>query len=100
MLELPVIPDAAPRPAGPAYWRSLEELAETPEFRQLLAREFPEQAGLLGDPVSRRRFLSLMGASLALAGVGGCGGRPTPEKIVPLIRRPEQIIAGKPLYYA
>ena len=83
----------------PRFWRSLDELAGSSELDAFVAREFPEQASMLRDPVSRRQFLSVMGASLALAGVGGCG-RQTPETIVPYVRAPEQIIPGKPMYYA
>ena len=84
---------------GPRYWRGLDELAETEEFQQLLQREFPEQASEFNDPVGRRRFLKLMGASLALAGLSGCTGQPE-EKIVPFARSPERVIPGKPLYFA
>ena len=51
---------------GPEYWRSLEELAQTPEFEELLYREFPQQASELPEGVDRRRFLQLAAASLAL----------------------------------
>jgi molybdopterin-containing oxidoreductase family iron-sulfur binding subunit len=85
---------------GPVYWRSLEELAETPEFQEFLHREFPENASELRDPVGRREFLKLMGASLALAGISGCGVAPPVEKIVPYVRPPEQIVPGKPLYFS
>ncbi|HEY3157678.1 MAG TPA: TAT-variant-translocated molybdopterin oxidoreductase, partial [Vicinamibacterales bacterium] len=54
---------------GREYWRSLESLAETPEFKEFLHREFPHNASEWLDPVGRRSFLKLMGASLALAGV-------------------------------
>src|SRR5262249_12526033 len=57
---------------GQEYWRCLEELADTPEFRARLEREFPQAASVWDGSVSRRRFLALMGASLALAGVTGC----------------------------
>jgi MoCo/4Fe-4S cofactor protein with predicted Tat translocation signal len=59
------------------YWRSLEELADTPQFREFVAREFPQQAEGWNDPVERRTFLKLMGASLALAGLTGCVFQPT-----------------------
>ncbi len=86
---------------GKAYWRSLEELAETEGFQELLRREFPRQASTWLDPVGRREFLRLMGASLALAGLGGCGSpAPTDEKIVPYVRQPEAIVPGKPLFFA
>jgi molybdopterin-containing oxidoreductase family iron-sulfur binding subunit len=59
---------------GQRYWRSLDELAATPEFQEFLHREFPRQASEWIDPspISRRNFLKLMGASLALAGLSGC----------------------------
>ncbi|HJT75818.1 MAG TPA: TAT-variant-translocated molybdopterin oxidoreductase [Gemmataceae bacterium] len=86
---------------GRSYWRGLEELAETPEFRALMEREFPDDADKWLDPVTRRRFLVLMGASLALAGVAGCSPRPAPHaKIMPYVHQPEEIIPGKPLFYA
>lgn len=80
------------------YWRSLDHLAETPEFKELVEKEFPEGASELTDPVSRRKFLSLMGASMALAGLTSCR-RPV-EKIVPYVVKPEEIVPGKPQYYA
>ena len=63
---------------GRLYWRSLGELADTPEFREYLHREFPEQASEWNDPQGRRNFLKLMSASLALAGVGAAAGRNRP----------------------
>ncbi|MBI3404744.1 MAG: TAT-variant-translocated molybdopterin oxidoreductase, partial [Acidobacteria bacterium] len=84
---------------GQQYWRSLEELAGTPEFMDFLHREFPENASEWMDPVGRRGFLKLMGASLALAGLSGCTRAPV-EKIVPYVRQPEEIVPGKPLYFA
>jgi molybdopterin-containing oxidoreductase family iron-sulfur binding subunit len=84
---------------GKQYWRSLEELAEDPGFQDMLLREFPNQAYAWTDALSRRNFLTLMGASLALAGLGGCTRRPT-ETIMPYVRQPERMILGKPLFYA
>jgi molybdopterin-containing oxidoreductase family iron-sulfur binding subunit len=84
---------------GQEYWRSLEELADTPAFQEALHREFPQGASELTDPVSRRNFVKLMGASLALAGVTACTRQPT-EKIVPYVRQPEEIIPGRPLFFA
>jgi MoCo/4Fe-4S cofactor protein with predicted Tat translocation signal len=81
------------------YWRSLEELADTEEFQRWLHREFPEQASELTDPVGRRQFLRLMGASLALAGVTACTKQPA-EAIVPYVRAPEDLVPGKPLFFA
>ncbi len=85
--------------SGPAYWRSLDELAGSEAFEELLQREFPLHASTWPDGVSRRRFLHLMGASLALAGVGACTRQPT-EKILPYVRQPEQIVPGEPLFFA
>ena len=85
--------------SGPEYWRSLEELAGTESFQHYLHREFPEQASEMNDPESRRHFLKLMGASLALAGVSGCAIR-TPEKIAPWVKSPEQVVPGRPQFYA
>jgi molybdopterin-containing oxidoreductase family iron-sulfur binding subunit len=84
---------------GRLYWRSLGELADTPEFREYLHREFPEQASEWNDPKGRRTFLKLMSASLALAGVGACTKQPA-ESIVPYVRQPEEIVPGRPLFFA
>jgi molybdopterin-containing oxidoreductase family iron-sulfur binding subunit len=84
---------------GRLYWRSLGELADTPEFREYLHREFPDQASEWNDPTGRRNFLKLMSASLALAGVGACTKQP-PETLVPYVRQPEEIVPGRPLYFA
>jgi MoCo/4Fe-4S cofactor protein with predicted Tat translocation signal len=84
---------------GRSYWRSLEELAETPEFRQYVEREFPVQASEFTDPAGRRNFLKLMGASLALAGVSACTRQPD-EALVPYVRQPEEIVPGRPLFFA
>jgi molybdopterin-containing oxidoreductase family iron-sulfur binding subunit len=85
--------------SGPEYWRSLEELSGTPKFQHFLHREFPENATEMADPESRRHFLKLMGASLALAGVSGCAIRP-PEQIAPWVKSPENIVPGRPQFYA
>src|SRR5690349_20641761 len=85
--------------AGKNHWRSLEELADTPVFREFVAREFPQQAEGWNDPFERRTFLKLMGASLALAGLSGCVYQP-PGKIVPYVKQPEEILPGKPLFFA
>ena len=81
------------------YWRSLGELADTLQFREYLHREFPEQASEWNDPKGRRQFLKLMSASLALAGVGACTKQP-PEEIVPYVKQPEEIVPGRPLFFA
>lgn len=79
------------------YWRSLDELADTPEFREFLGDEFPGELEI-PDGMSRRKFLSLMGASLAFAGLAGCR-RPV-EKIIPYVHAPENVVLGNPNYYA
>src|SRR2546422_3805086 len=84
---------------GQRYWRSLEELAETEGFEEFLHREFPRQASEWQDGVSRRQFLQLLGASLALAGLSACPSRPT-GTIVPYVRAPEEIVPGRPLFFA
>jgi molybdopterin-containing oxidoreductase family iron-sulfur binding subunit len=85
--------------SGKKYWRSLDELADTPTFREFVAREFPQQAEGWNDPIQRRTFMKLMGASLALAGLSGCVYQP-PEKIVPFVKQPEEEVPGKALFYA
>ena len=84
---------------GRLYWRSLGELSDSPQFREYLHREFPEQASEWNDPKGRREFMKLMSASLALAGVGACTRQPV-EQIVPYVRQPEDIVPGRPLFYA
>ncbi len=96
---LPIIQPRDTSPAsGQRWWRSLEELADTPEFHQYLHREFPENATqwLSG---SRRDFLRLMGASLFLAGVSGCNIRQPQEKIVPTVDSTGHASPGLPLYF-
>ncbi len=88
---------------GRDYWRSLDDLAATAEFQDLLAREFPRQAIGWSDDEDRvegrRNFLKLMGASLALAGLTACTRQPT-EHIMPYVRQPEELIPGRPLFFA
>jgi molybdopterin-containing oxidoreductase family iron-sulfur binding subunit len=84
---------------GPEYWRSLEELAGSEDFQQALHREFPKGASEWLDSVSRRGFLKVMGASLGLAGMTGCVRLPL-EPIVPYVRQPEDVIPGRPMFYA
>src|SRR5467141_604873 len=85
---------------GKQYWRTLEELAQNPEFEELLHREFPRLAPSEWDEgVDRRDFLKLMAASLALAGLSGCGRTPE-QHIVPYVRQPDGLILGKPQFYA
>ncbi len=84
---------------GKKYWRSLNELANTPEFRKRLENEFPD--GLFETDtgtLSRRDFIGLMSASLALAGLAGC--RKPVEKIIPYVNPPEVVIPGIANHYA
>jgi len=92
-------PAETPR-ADQKLWRSLDDLAGTPEFNEFLTREFPAHASELTDP-TRRSFLRVMGASLALAGAATIPGCRRPDhRILPYARQPEDIIEGKPLFYA
>ncbi len=84
---------------GKRYWRSIDELAGTPEFEAAVAKEFPDAAAEWVDPVSRRGFLKLMSASLALAGLAGCTKQPD-EPIYPYVKQPEDLVLGKANYFA
>ena len=81
------------------YWQSLDELSDSPEFDAYVKREYPSQSEVLIDPVSRRSFMKLMGASLGLAGLASCTVQPK-EDIIPYITQPEEIVPGKALYFA
>jgi molybdopterin-containing oxidoreductase family iron-sulfur binding subunit len=83
---------------GRTYWRSLEQLADLPQARTFLDREFPEGATEVPEGVSRRTVLQLLGASLSLAGLAGC--RRPAEQIVPWVRAPEEVIPGLPERFA
>jgi MoCo/4Fe-4S cofactor protein with predicted Tat translocation signal len=83
----------------PRFWKSLEEFSRTPAFLPYLHREFPEYASEWDSGMDRRRFLQLIGASLALAGLVGCSRQPQ-EKIVPYVQEPRELASGAPLYYA
>ncbi len=80
------------------YWRSLEATREDARPDETSRREFPEGVLESAETISRRNFLTLMGASMALAGLAGCR-RPV-EKIIPYVAQPEEIIPGIPQYYA
>ncbi|MGF1483079.1 MAG: TAT-variant-translocated molybdopterin oxidoreductase [Opitutales bacterium] len=89
--------------AGPLYWRSLDELEQSPQFDEWLQREFPQGAAQLEEGTDRRGFLKLMGASFALAGLGVSGCRRPEKYLVPYSRAPEhneQVIPGIPNFYA
>jgi len=80
------------------YWRSLAQIEDLPEYRAALEREFPEGASELPDGITRRELMTLVGASLSLAGLAGCR-RPV-EEIVPYVAAPEDVVPGIPRYYA
>jgi molybdopterin-containing oxidoreductase family iron-sulfur binding subunit len=84
---------------GRRFWKSLEELAGTTGFQDFLHREFPENAADWIDPSGRREFLKVMGASMALAGLTACTRQPE-EKIVPYVKPPEEMVPGRPLFFA
>src|SRR5579863_8908426 len=84
---------------GKRFWQSLDELSETREYREFLENEFPANAESQPEGIDRRELLKLAAASAALAGLSACTKLPT-EKIVPYVRPPEEIIPGKPLFYA
>ena len=97
------IPPACPEPeTGPKYWRSLEQLADTAEFRAWAEREFPAGASELKDGATRRDFVKIMSASFLLAGLGafGTGCRRPEEKIYPFSKLPEGYTHGVAQYFA
>ena len=97
------IPPPCPEPeTGRRYWRSLEQLADTPEFREWAEREFPAGASEWTDPVSRRHFVKIMSASFMLAGFGlaGSGCRRPEAKLEPFAKAPENYVHGVPQFYA
>jgi MoCo/4Fe-4S cofactor protein with predicted Tat translocation signal len=96
---------------GERYWRSPEDFADDPSYREFVNREFPAGAselafedgadGEAGTGESRRGFLKLMGASLALAGAATIPGCRRPDHlIVPYTDEPEHVVPGKPLFFA
>ncbi len=98
-LDLGAIRERLSASRGRDYWRSLEQLADTDEFREFLHNEFPALEPSRSGNINRREMLKVMGASLALAGFTACTSGP-PEKIVPYVRAPEDFVPGKPLFYA
>ena len=101
-IDLDAIRARLAQPGGRRHWQSLEQLQDTKEFRNFLENEFPsnaEGADKDRDVINRRDALKVMAASAAMAGLSACTKLPT-EKIVPYVRAPEEIIPGKPLFYA
>ena len=87
------------RKTGSRYWKSLDDLADTPAFREWAEREFPQGAAELNG-FDRRHFLKIMAASFGLAGVGLTGCRRPDYEILPYVRQPENVIPGVPQYYS
>src|ERR1700720_4127230 len=98
-IDLAAVRAKLAKDGGKRFWQSLEELAETPGYRYKLENEFPENSEKEAEGNDRRGILKLMAASAAMAGLSACKKLPT-EKIVPYVRPPEEIIPGKPLFYA
>ena len=84
--------------SAPEFWRTLEE-HDGANLDELVGDEFASRLPETFDAVERRSFLKLMGASLALAGMAGCTRQP-PEQILPYVRQPENVVPGRPLFYA
>ena len=80
------------------YWRSLEEKMNSKDIESFIANEFPEGTVEVAETMTRKKFLSLMGASMAMAGLVGC--RKPAQKILPYVNAPEDIVPGIPNYYA
>ncbi|MBI3942124.1 MAG: TAT-variant-translocated molybdopterin oxidoreductase, partial [Chloroflexi bacterium] len=99
-LDLPAARARLASKQGKEYWRSLEELAEDESFKEQLGRQVPRLVSGWATDVSRRQFLKVMGASLALAGLSACVPKQPPGKIVPYVTQPEAIVPGKPLFFA
>ena len=84
--------------SGPRYWKSLDDLAETPAFTEWVEREFPAGASEM-EGVNRRQFMKVMAASFGLAGLGMTGCRRPEQVILPYSKQPENVIPGVPIYY-
>jgi MoCo/4Fe-4S cofactor protein with predicted Tat translocation signal len=84
--------------AARTYWRSLEELAETPEFAATVERAVPRFRDVV-NAFDRRRFLQLMAASMALGGLSACGPEANPRQLLPYVEQPENIVPGRNRYY-
>ncbi|MCH6257528.1 TAT-variant-translocated molybdopterin oxidoreductase [Puniceicoccaceae bacterium K14] len=85
--------------SGPRYWRSLDDLAQTPEFIDQVNREFGPEASEMNE-VDRRHFMKIMAASFALGGIGFSGCRRPEAHILPHSKAPEHLVPGEALYYA
>ena len=99
MSTYPSDSNGSEKSSGSRYWRSLDDLTQTPGFRDWVEREFPEGASELDGP-GRRSFMKVMAASFGFAGLGFSGCRRPEQAIVPYGRQPEEVIPGVPSYYS
>lgn len=98
-LDFDQIREKLAKTSGRVFWKSLEEVAESPEFEKWVSDEFPNRETML--QVDRRKMLKLMGASMLLAGLSGCRAPVWPNhKIAPYVNQPEEIVPGKALEFA
>jgi len=98
ILDIKAIREMVASGRGKEIWRSFDDLVDSDQFLEFVKDEFPRQASL-ANALSRRDFLKVLGASLAFAGLSSCAPR-TGEKIVPYVRPPEELVPGKPLFFA
>ena len=98
-VDLAALRERLEKAKGPQYWKSLEELAETEEFKSFIDDEFPTRSPEWLKAPDRRTVMKLMGASFALAGLSACTKQPK-ELIVPYVHEPEEFVPGKPLFFA
>src|SRR4051794_32984482 len=102
LVQIALAPAAAAAPPAqkpiPQYWRSLDHIADTPEFREWMHREFPKGAAEMMDGASRRSMLKVMAASFGLAGLAACT---RPEfRLSPSVRGREDYVPGTPYFYS
>jgi molybdopterin-containing oxidoreductase family iron-sulfur binding subunit len=98
-VELEILREKLAAGRGPAFWRTLDEAAESEDLREYIEQEFPGLSGQIPQGVDRRSLLKVMAASLAMAGAAACTKQPK-ELILPYVRQPENLIPGVPLFYA
>jgi MoCo/4Fe-4S cofactor protein with predicted Tat translocation signal len=98
-LDMDAVRAKLAREDGKRFWQSIDQLSETKEYREFLENEFPHDPEKDSEGVNRRDVLKFAAASAALAGLSACTKMPT-QRIVPYVRPPEEIIPGRPLFYA
>ncbi len=100
MIELPVLQEKTDEneQSRRLYWRSKSQFESDPEFQTFVKDEFLPEVAKAPSQASRRQFMQLMGASIAMAGLSGC--RKPAERILPFSKMPEDVIPGIPLQYA